>query len=92
MTKTLGHLDLENPWNTGDAWGLAFEEMTVRDCLPTLDRSLESMKPQARLVTKNFLLARASRIVGQTQILAQSNLRELEEVVKYTAKMPGQRT
>ena len=30
--------------------------------------------------------------MGQTEILAQSNLRELEEVVKYTAKMPGQRT
>jgi VWFA-related protein len=92
MTKTQGHLDLENPWNTGDAWGLAFEEMTLRDCLPTLDRSFESMKPPARLVTKNFLLARASAIVGQTQILAQSNLWELDEVVKYTAKMPGQRT
>ena len=92
MTRTQGKVDLENPWNTGDAWGLAFEEMSKRDCLPTLDRDFQSMPPQARLTTKNFLLARASAIVGQTEMLAQSNLRELEEVVKYTAKMPGQRT
>ena len=92
MTRTQGKVDLENPWNTGDAWGLAFEEMSKRDCLPTLDRDFQAMLPQARLVAKNFLLARASTIVGQTEILAQSNLRELEEVVKYTAQMPGQRT
>ncbi len=92
MTRTQGKVDLENPWNTGDAWGLAFEEMSKRDCLPTLDRDFQHMPPQARLTTKNFLLGRASAIVGQTEMLAQSNLRELEEVVKYTAKMPGQRT
>jgi VWFA-related protein len=91
MTKTQGKVDLENPWNTGDAWGLAFEEMTVRDCLPTLDRSSGSMTPQARLVTKNFLLGRASAVLGQAEMLTHSNLRELEEVVKYTARMPGQR-
>ena len=38
MTKTVGRLDLNNPWNTSDAWGLAFEEATARDCLPSLDR------------------------------------------------------
>jgi len=92
MTKTQGKVDLENPWNTGDAWGLAFEEMSKRDCLPTLDRDFQSMLPGARLTTKNFLLGRASAIVGQAEILARSNLRELEEVVKYAAQMPGQRT
>ncbi len=30
--------------------------------------------------------------MGQAEILTRSNLRELEEVVKYTAQMPGQRT
>ena len=92
MTKTVGRLDLENPWNTGDAWGLAYEEMSARDCLPSLDRDYRAMPPQVKLATKNFLLGRASTIAGQAEILARSNLRELEEVVKYTAKMPGQRT
>jgi hypothetical protein len=66
--------------------------MSARDCLPTLDRSFQSAKPQARIAIKDFLLGRASTIVGQTEILARSNLRELEEVVKYTSRMPGQRT
>ena len=35
MTKTAGRLDLNNPWNTGDAWGLAWEEAAERDCLPS---------------------------------------------------------
>ncbi len=82
MTKTAGRLDLENPWKTGDAWGLAFEEAAGRDCLPSLNR----------LANKNYLLGKAFTVVGQTEILARSNLRELEEVVKYTAQMPGQRT
>jgi len=82
MTKTAGKVDLNNPWNTGDAWGLAFQEASQRDCLP-------SKNP---IANKNFLLSRASTVVGQAEILARSNLRELEEVVKYTSQMPGQRT
>ncbi len=91
MVRTQGKLDLVNPWNTGDAWGLAFDEASQRDCLPTLDRNFQSMRPEARLATKNFLIGRASTVVGQTEILARSNLAELEQVVKYTAQMPGQR-
>jgi VWFA-related protein len=81
MTKTAGRLDLNNPWNTGDAWGLAFAEAGGRDCLPSLNR----------LANKNVLLGKAFTVLGQTEILTRSNLRELEEVVKYTAQMPGQR-
>ena len=43
------------------------------------------------LPDKNFLLGRATTVAGQAEILTRSNLRELEEVVKYTAQMPGQR-
>ena len=92
MMKTLGKVDLNNPWNTGDAWGLAFEEMTERDCLPSLDRDFRSMPPQVKIATKSYLLGKASAVAGQAEILTSSNLRELEEVVKYTARMPGQRT
>ena len=82
MTKTVGRLDLNNPSNTGDAWGLAFEEAAARDCLPSLNK----------LANKNFLLGRAITVSGQAEILTRSNLRELEQVVKYTAQMPGART
>ncbi len=82
MLKTQGRLDLNNPWNTSDAWGLAFQEAAARDCLP-------SSRPIANM---NFLLGRASTVAGQAEILRRSNLRELEQVVKYTAQMPGQRT
>jgi VWFA-related protein len=82
MTKTAGRVDLNNPWNTGDAWGSAFYEASQRDCLP-------SNNP---IANKNFLLGRAFTVLGQTEILTRSNLRELEQVVKYTAQMPGQRT
>ena len=82
MTKTAGRLDLQNPWNTGDAWGLAFYEASQRDCLPSL----------VPIANKNFLLGRAFTVVGQAEILTRSNLQELEEVVKYTSQMPGQRT
>jgi VWFA-related protein len=88
MTKTAGKLDLDNPWNTGDAWGLAFAEAVQRGCLPCT----MGCPPQARIANKNFLLGRAFTVVGQAEILRRSNLRELEQVVKYTSQMPGQRT
>ncbi len=92
MTRTAGRLDINNPWSTGDAWGLAYEEMSARDCLPSLDRDYRAMLPQVKLTTKNFLLGKASTVLGQAEVLTRSNLRELEQVVKYTAQMPGQRT
>ncbi len=88
MTRTAGKLDLNNPWNTGDAWGLAWHEGLERDCLPCTI----SCTPQALIADKNFLLGRAFTVVGQAEILARSNLQELEQVVKYTSQMPGQRT
>ncbi len=81
MTKTAGRLDFNNPWNTGDAWGLAWEEAAARDCLPS----------GVPVANKNYLLGKATTVAGQAEILTRSNLRELEEVVKYTAQMPGQR-
>ena len=81
ITKTAGNVNLENPWITGDAWGLAFEEAAARDCLP-------SRQP---IPNKNFILGRAFTVLGQTEILTRSNLQQLEEVVKYTSRMPGQR-
>jgi VWFA-related protein len=65
-----------------NAWGLAYQEALQRDCLP-------SFHP---LAIKNFLLGQALKVLGQAELLTHSNLRELEEVVKYTAQMPGQRT
>ncbi len=91
MTKTQGKVDLNNPWNTGDAWGLAFEEMSERDCLPSLDRNYEAMRPQVKIATRNFLLGRASAVLGHAEMLTNSNLQELQQVVKYTSQMPGQR-
>jgi VWFA-related protein len=67
---------------SNNAWGLAYQEGLQRDCLPSLHP----------LAIKNFLLGQAFKVVGQAEILTRSNLRELEEVVKYTAQMPGQRT
>jgi VWFA-related protein len=88
MTQRAGRVDLSNLWNSGDAWGLAFHEGFERDCLPcTKNCSLPAL-----LADKNFLLDRAFTVVGQSELLARSNLRELEQVVKYTSQMPGQRT
>src|SRR3984885_12796714 len=81
MMKTAARLDLKNPFSTGDAWGLAFEEGAQRDCLPSA----------VPIANKNYLLDKASTVAGQAEILTRSNLRELQEVVKYTAQMPGQR-
>ena len=86
MINTAGGLDLNNPWNTGDAWGLAFEEGRQRNCLPA-----RPTDPKSRLADKNFLLGRATITAGQSELLTRSNLRELEQVVKYTSQMPGQR-
>jgi len=88
MTKTAGRVDLNNPWNTGDAWGLAFQEASQRDCLPCRG----SCPLPARIANKSFLLNRAFTVMGQDEILTRSILQELEEVVKYTSQMPGQRT
>ena len=88
MTKTAGNVDLNNPWNTSDAWGLAFQEGLQRECLPCT----KSCSVPARIANKDFLLNRATTVVGQDEILTRSNLQELEQVVKYTAQMPGQRT
>jgi VWFA-related protein len=81
ILKTVGNVNLENPWITGDAWGLAFEEAAARDCLPS----------RYPIANKNFIVGRASTVLGQTEILTRSNLQQLEEVVKYTSRMPGQR-
>jgi len=67
---------------SNDAWGLAYQEALQRDCLPSLHP----------LAIKNFLLGQALKVVGQTEVLTRSNLQQLEEVVKYTSRMPGQRT
>ena len=80
MINTQGKLDLGNPWNTSDAWGLAWEDAGARNCLTGI--------PAA---DKNYLLGKATAFLGQTEILTRSNLRELEQVVKYTSQMPGQR-
>jgi VWFA-related protein len=81
MLKTVGRLDLNHPSNTSDAWGLAYQEAAAGDCLVYIP-----------IPDRNFLLGRATTVAGQAEILARSNLRELEQVVKYTAQMPGQRT
>ncbi len=86
MMKTAGNLNLDNPWITGDAWGLAFQEAAARGCLPSRQSS------NGPFANKNFLLNRATTVAGQAEILTRSNLRELEQVVKYTSQMPGQRT
>ena len=81
MLKTVGRLDLNNPWNTSDAWGLAYQEAAAGNCLLMIP-----------IPDRNFLLGRATTVAGQAEILRRSNLRELEQVVKYTSQMPGQRT
>jgi VWFA-related protein len=88
MMKTAGNLNLKNPWVTGDAWGLAFDEAQRRNCLPCPS----GCPPAALIANKDYLLNRATTVAGQAEILTHSNLRELEQVVKYTSQMPGQRT
>jgi VWFA-related protein len=42
MIKTAGRLDLQNPWSTGDAWGIAYEEAGAGGCLvniPVADKN-----------------------------------------------------
>ncbi len=86
MTRTRAPEPLSGPPEPiialNNAWGLAYQEIIARNCVP-------SFHP---LAIKNFLLGQAFKVVGQAEILTRSNLRELEEVVKYTAQMPGQRT
>jgi hypothetical protein len=69
MMKTAARLDLKNPFNTGDAWGLAFEEAGARDCLPSL----------VPIANRNYLLDKASTVAGQAEILTRptcGNLRK----------------
>ncbi len=88
MMKTAGNVNLDNPWITGDAWGLAFDEAVRRNCLPCT----AGCSTAARIANKDYLLNRATTVDGQAEILRRSNLGELEQVVKYTSQMPGQRT
>ncbi len=88
MMNTAGNLNLKNPWVTGDAWGLAFDEAQRRNCLPCPS----GCPPAGLFANKDYLLNRATTVAGQAEILTRSNLRELEQVVKYTSQMPGQRT
>jgi VWFA-related protein len=86
MTRTRAPEPLSGPPEPiialNNAWGLAYQEIVARNCVP-------SFHP---LAVKNFLLGQALKVAGQAEVLTHSNLRELEEVVKYTAQMPGQRT
>ena len=75
----------DNPWKTGDAWGFPFEE--ARNAIACR----RGDDPKSRLADKNFLLGRATIAAGQSELLTRSNLRELEQVVKYTSQLPGQR-
>ena len=54
-------------------------------------RSAIACRCSKPVANKNYLLGQASTVVGHAEILTRSNLRELEQVVKYTAQMPGQR-
>jgi VWFA-related protein len=86
MTRTRAPEPLSGPPEAimalNNAWGLAYQEIIARNCVP-------SFHP---LAIKNFLLGQAFKVVGQAEILTRSNLQQLDEVVKYTAQMPGQRT
>jgi VWFA-related protein len=86
MTRTRAPEPLSGPPEpiiaANNAWGLAYQEALQRDCLPSLHP----------LAIKNFFLGQAYKVVGQAELVTRSNLQELEEVVKYTARMPGQRT
>ena len=92
ITNTAARVDIKNPWPTGDAWGLALEEASDRDCLPTMARDYKHLQAQEEIVTRNYIVGKAAALLGQVESLTSSNLRELEQVVKYTAQMPGQRT
>jgi VWFA-related protein len=86
MTRTRAPDPLSGPPERiialNNAWGLAYQEIIARNCVP-------SFHP---LAIKNFLLGQAYKVVGQAEILTHSSLQQLDEVVKYTAQMPGQRT
>jgi VWFA-related protein len=86
MTRTRAPEPLSGPpefiITLNNAWGLAYQEIIARNCVP-------SFHP---LAIKNFLLGQAFKVVGQAEVLARFNLQQLDEVVKYTAHMPGQRT
>ena len=86
MTRTRAPEPLSGPpeliITLNNAWGLAYQEILARNCVP-------SFHP---LAIKNFLLGQALKVVGQAEVLARSNLQQLDKVVKYTAQMPGQRT
>ena len=81
MLKTVGRLDLNHPGTRQmpGGWRTKRQRPAVAcSGIPIPDR--------------NLLLGRATTVAGQAEILRRSNLRELEQVVKYTAQMPGQRT
>ena len=86
MTRTKAPEPLSGPPEPiiamNEAWGLAYQEALQRNCLP-------SFHP---LAIKEFFLGQATKVAGHAEVLARSNLQQLDEVVKYTAQMPGQRT
>ena len=82
MTRTAAGLDLHEPIMT---WVMPGDWRTRRHA------NAIACHRFIRLPLRTSFWVKRSRLLGQAEILTRSNLRELEEVVKYTAQMPGQR-
>ncbi len=72
-----------------DAWQVAIDDATRRGCMGLGD-PVEAADQAA--IGYPEILELAHRMVTQSQMQAQSNLQELEQVVTYTSQMPGPRT
>jgi VWFA-related protein len=82
----------ENPENS-NAWQIALDEAAKRCHLligPPSDGSTDSSQGDSPAVAT--IRASARSVVLQSEMQARSNLQELDRVVNYIARMPGQRT
>jgi len=71
-----------------DAWKAALDEVKARCPLP----APRSAMPQSQSPIYSMITMQARQVLAQAEILARTNLQQLEQVVSYLAQFPGQRT
>jgi VWFA-related protein len=71
-----------------DAWRAAIEEVKTR--CPFANPPAGS--PSSESPIYNLIRMQARQLVDQAQVLARTDLQQLEQVVRYLARLPGQRT
>ena len=84
---------LDESSDYSDVWIAAKDEGIHRCHLPDPDNPPPNMtKEEAEQMLEGRIYGVAQAVAEQAEFLARSNLQELEKIVEYVSRMPGQRT